>query len=188
MTTLRKAGAIFLLLSATASPAWAAHWIVDPAKSHIGFNVSWGGEPLKGEFKTWKANIDFDAANLPKSRADVTIDMTDTVTDDDEINGALQGSLGFDVTDYPAARFKTSKITAKGGSNYEAIGTLTLKGINRQVILPFTLTIAGTSAHMIGTAHVMRSDFHVGGGEYEDEKPVSHDVTVSIDLTATKAR
>ena len=186
MRALSQAGA-FLFLVTIATPAWAAHWNVDYSKSHIAFSVNWSGQPLRGEFKSWKANIDFDAADVSHARADVTIDAASATTGDGEIDSALQGALGLGTSDFPSARFQTAKIVGKGQNRYEAAGQLTLKAITRSLTLPFTLTFNGDSAHMVGTTHLVRTDFNVGGGEYASEKTVSHDVTVSIDLTATKA-
>ena len=56
------------------------------------------------------------------------------------------------------------------------------------IALPFTLTFAGNTAHMMGKAVVSRIDFGIGaGGEWAGETPVAHAVTIIIDLTATKA-
>ncbi|MBI3678614.1 MAG: YceI family protein [Proteobacteria bacterium] len=159
---------------------------MDTSKSHIAFSVNWSGQPLRGEFKSWKADIDFDAADLTHARADVTINTTSATTGDGEIDSALQGALGLGTSDFPSARFQTAKIAGKGQNRYEAAGQLTLKGITKSLTLPFTLTLNGDSAHMVGTTHLIRTDFNVGGGEYASEKTVSHDVTVSIDLTAAK--
>jgi cation transporter-like permease len=54
-------------------------------------------------------------------------------------------------------------------------------------MLPFTLTLSGNTAHVMGKAQVMRTDFHVGTGEWEKPDPVAHEVIVNIDLTAAKA-
>ena len=67
------------------------------------------------------------------------------------------------------------------------VSTNTIKGISRPVGLPFTLTIAGATAHMVGKAHVTRTDFTVGTNEWAKPDPVALDVTVNVDLTATKA-
>jgi polyisoprenoid-binding protein YceI len=68
-----------------------------------------------------------------------------------------------------------------------ATGTLSIKGISKPVTLPFTLILSGNTAHAVGKAQVIRTDFHVGTGEWEKPDPVAHEVTVNIDLTATKA-
>ncbi|MGN6515766.1 MAG: YceI family protein, partial [Rhizomicrobium sp.] len=58
--------------------------------------------------------------------------------------------------------------------------------ITRPLTLPFTLTIDGKTAHMTGTADVMRNQFNVGTGEWAKPGTVAWDVKVNIDLTATQ--
>ena len=63
---------------------------------------------------------------------------------------------------------------------------LTIKNITKPVTLPFTLTINGKSAHMVGTADIMRNQYSVGTGQWAAPDPVAYDVKVNIDLTATQ--
>jgi polyisoprenoid-binding protein YceI len=48
------------------------------------------------------------------------------------------------------------------------------------------MTLSGRTAHVTGTAHVLRTDFGVGQGEWSASSPVSHDVTITVDLNATR--
>ena len=169
------------------APAFAAHWNVDYAKSRLGFTAQWSNEPFNAAFKSWKADIDFDPADLAHARADVTIMPSSEASDEKDFDEGLKGGLGFGVSQFPTARFVTTGFTRKSGDNYVATGRLTLKGVTKDVTLPFTLTIAGNTAHMKGTAEVMRTDFGVGQGEWAAPTPVAHAVTVTIDITATRS-
>ncbi len=173
------------LLLAFATPAVAAHWNVDAAKSKLGFTVQWSGEPFSARFDSWKANIDFDPANLAASHADVSIAISSEASDETDFDTGLKGAQGFAAAQFPSAHFVTKSFTHKSGNEYVADGTLTLKGMTKQVSLPFTLTINGKQAHMTGTAHLLRTDFGIGQGQWAAPTPVSHDVAVNIDITAT---
>jgi polyisoprenoid-binding protein YceI len=172
-------------LLAFTTPATAAHWNVDAAKSKLGFSVQWSGEAFAAHFDSWKANIDFDPANLAASHADVTIALGSEASEESDFDTGLKGAQGFAAAQFPSAHFVTKSFTHKSGNDYVADGTLTLKGISRDVSLPFVLTINGKQAHMVGTAHVVRTDFGIGQGQWAAPTPVSHDVTVNIDITAT---
>ncbi|HEY1632305.1 MAG TPA: YceI family protein [Rhizomicrobium sp.] len=169
-----------LLLAAT--PAFAAHWTVDTAKSKLGFTAQWSKQPFVATFKTWKANIDFDPADLAHAKADVTIDLGSETSSESEFDDAIKGAQGFAAGQFPQARFVTTGFKSKGGNAYVATGALSLHGMTRPVTLPFTLTIAGKTAHMTGGTVVMRTDFGVGQASTD---PVAHEVTVTVDLTAT---
>jgi polyisoprenoid-binding protein YceI len=177
-----------LLLSTCAVPASAAqHWAVNVAKSKLGFTVSWGGQPFTGTFRSWKADIDFDPADLAHSHANVSIETGSETSGDAETDDGVKGADGFAISQFPTALFRTTTFTHTAGNDYVAAGTLSIKGISRPVTLPFTLIITGNSAHVVGKAQVLRTDFRVGTGEWEKPDPVAREVKVNIDLTATKS-
>ena len=184
---MRRLLATLLFASLFAPPASAGGWSVDYAKSRLGFKVQWSNEPFSATFKSWKADIDFDPTNLAHARASVTIDMASEASDEDEFDNGLRGVFGFEVSQFPTAQFLATHFTHRTGNDYVATGTLTIRGVTKPVTLPFTLITAGKSAHATGTAQIMRLDFNVGQGEWAGDKPVSHEVTVTIDLTATRS-
>jgi polyisoprenoid-binding protein YceI len=177
---------VLIATSLAASPAGAAHWTVDYAKSRLGFTAQWSGEPFSADFKRWNADIDFDPTDLAHSQVAVTVDLASEASDEPEFDSGLKGAQGFETSHFPTAHFLTKSFTAKSADGYVAAGTLTMHGMSRDIVLPFTLAILGRVAHMKGTAHVVRTDFAVGRGDWAAPTPVSHDVTVTIDLTATK--
>lgn len=181
------------LLALLAVNADAAAWKVDHAKSKLWFEGQWSNEPFSATFGTWDANIQFDPANLPASKAIVTIDLGSVTTDDPERTSGMKGQYAFDVNNngFARATFVTSSIRSTGGNNYVATGALTIHGIARQIQLPFTLAITGNSAHMTGAVTVARTDYGVGTGssmgmDWSSEKPVGHAIQIKVDLTATK--
>jgi polyisoprenoid-binding protein YceI len=184
---LRKAvTAAFAAATVAIQPALAAHWTVNYARSHLGFSVQWSNEPFSAVFKRWNADIDFDPDDLAHSRVAVMIDLASEASDEPDFDSGLKGAQGFQTSQFPAARFVAASFARKGPNAYVAQGTLTLRGISRDMMLPFTLAISGRTAHMAGTAHVLRTDFGVGLGEWSAATPVSHDVSIAIDLTATQ--
>jgi len=176
-------GALALL---AATPANAAHWDVDMAHSKLGFTVSWSKQPFTAVFKSWKANIDFDAANLASSKADVTIAIGSETSEETDFDASVKGNIGFGAAQFPTAHFVAKSFTHKSGIDYVAEGSLTLKGVTQPITLPFTLTTNGKTAHMVGSAVVMRNLFNVGTGQWAAPDPVAHEVKVNIDITATQ--
>ncbi|HEY2032080.1 MAG TPA: YceI family protein [Rhizomicrobium sp.] len=173
-----------LALTLFISPAQAAHWTVDRAHSKLGFTVSWAKQPYTASFQNWKADIDFDPVNLAASKADVTIAIASETSGDDDTDSDVKGGIGFDAAKFPTAHFVTTGFTHKSGNDYAAQGTLTLKGVSKPVTLPFTLTIDGKKAHMVGSTMVMRNQFGVGSGEWAVPDTVAWDVKVNIDIAA----
>ncbi len=93
----------------------------------------------------------------------------------------------FDAAHFPKAHFEATGFTAKGGNNYETTGKLTIRGMTEDVVLPFTLDLAGNTAHAKGHADLIRSKFGVGQGVWADGQWVALEVGVDIDLTAARS-
>jgi polyisoprenoid-binding protein YceI len=186
---MSKTALLMAMLVATSAPAAAAqHWAVNYAKSKVGFTVRWNGEPFTAVFRSWKADVDFDPADLGHAHAQVDINLGSEASDDPQTDDGVKGAEGFQVSQFPTATFRTAAFTHKSGNQYIATGTLSIKGISRAITLPFTLTLSGNAAHAVGQAQVLRTDFNVGTGEWAKPDPVATQVTINIDLTATKAR
>ena len=92
----------------------------------------------------------------------------------------------FDAAHFAQATFEATGFKSKGGNDYETAGTLTLRGVSKDVTLPFTLTVDGDEAHAVGSTKLVRSDFGVGQGSWSDGQTVGLDVAVNVDLVATK--
>lgn len=184
MTRSTLAAALLVALSGTA--ASAATWTVDPAKSTLGFSGQQTGEPFTGRFKTWTAAIDFDPAHPEAGHISATVDTASATTGDPQKDEALPGADWLDAAGFAKASFEAKGFTAKGGDAYETTGTLTLRGASKPVVLPFTLTIAGDQAHAVGHAKLLRTDFGVGQGAWASGDYVALDVTVDLDITATR--
>jgi polyisoprenoid-binding protein YceI len=177
-----------VLLAFASTPAFAAHWNVDYAKSKLGFGVQWSGQPFGATFKSWKADIDFDPADLAHAHVTANIDLASEASDSPDNDDGVQGAQGFQVSQFPTAKFEAASFTHGSGNQYAAKGTLTIKGVKKPVTLNFTLQITGDKAHMSGTADAMRLDWGIGTGpEWSADKPVSHKVGIFVDLLATTA-
>jgi polyisoprenoid-binding protein YceI len=168
------------------SPAMAGNWTVDAAKSRLGFTATWSGEAFNATFKSWKADITFDPADIGHAKAVVTIDLASEFSDSPDNDDGLKGPQGFSTSQFPAAKFETTGFVFTGGNAYIANGRLTLHGMSKPVSLPFTLTIKGNQAHMTGKATVLRTDFGLGQGEWAAPTPIAHEIVITVDLTATK--
>ncbi len=176
-----------LLAITTMAGASAATWTVDRAKSKIEFTGTQTGQPFSGHFKTFAATIDFDPAKPETGHALVTIDTGSATTGDQQRDQALPGEDWFSAKAFPKAKFDVAGFKALGGDKYAADGTLTIRDMSKPVVLPFTLTTSGDTAHAVGSVQLLRSAFGVGQGDWASDEYVAFEVNVSIDLTASKA-
>lgn len=177
--------AVFVLGGGAAAQA-ATAWTVDPAHSTLGFVGTQAGTAFKGHFSKWDAQIDFDPANPAGGHALVTIDMGSATTGDAQKDEALPQSDWFSVKTFPRAVFEARSFRAKGGNAYEAVGTLTIRGVAKDVVLPFTLDVTGGKAHAQGKLDLVRTDYGVGQGSWSTGQMVALAVSVTVDLAATQ--
>ena len=171
-----------------ASGVHAATWTVDQAQSQLGFTGSQTGTPFNGQFKHFDAQIDFNPDNLPNAHVVVNIDVASAITGDKQRDEAIPHAEWFDAAKFPQARFEASSFRSLGADRYEAAGTLAIRGIKKDVTLPFTLNIDGDTATMDGKLSLMRTDFGVGQGAWSSGQWVGLNVDVTVHLVATKPR
>lgn len=182
-----KAPTLLVTLSLLATPAIAADWTVDLPKSHLGFSGVQNGAPFQGSFGKWTAEIAFDPAHPDAGHAKVTIDLDSARTGDSQRDSALPQAEWFDVKHSPQATFEATGFTPKGGDAYEAPGKLTIRGMAKDVVLPFTLAVAGDKATAKGHLSLVRTGFGVGQGVWATGEWVGLDVGVDVDLVANKS-
>ncbi len=177
-------GALALLLPLV--PAQAADWQVDPAKSHLTFTGTQAGETFQGRFTQWTATIAFDPAHPADGHAEVVIDTASAQTGDAQKDEALPQSDWFNAKAYPQARFVAKSFRQTAPGHFEAVGSLTIKGISHDVVLPFTLTLNGNQAAVAGKLAIDRTAYHVGEGAWSATTFVGGTVGLDIALIATR--
>ncbi|MCG5249420.1 YceI family protein [Methylorubrum extorquens] len=179
MRHLRLVAALLVI----ASPATAAEGAVDPAKSAIKFSGVQVGAPFTGRFERFDAKVAFDPAKPEAGHAVVLVDLASARTGDVQRDEGLPQKDWFNVKSANRARFEATRFVDKGNGDYEAVGTLTIRGTSRPLTLPFHLALDGGQAHAVGHVGLVRTDFGVGQGPWASGQWV--DVSVDIDLVAT---
>src|SRR5262245_58228335 len=116
----------------------ATQWTMQPKDSKLTFTGNQGGVQFNGRFDKFSPDIKFDPQDLAGSHFDVKIDLASVNTGDMERDDAIRSDDLFAVKKWPAGRYVTDKITAKGGNSYTATGKLTLRNLTRDVPISFT--------------------------------------------------
>ncbi|MFZ1988608.1 MAG: YceI family protein, partial [Alphaproteobacteria bacterium] len=93
----------------------------------------------------------------------------------------------FDIAKFPVARFETKSFKDLGRGKYEAAANLTIRGVTKEVVFPFSLAIKGKVAKMTGSLALLRTDYGVGQGQWTATDWVGGDVKVDVALTADAA-
>jgi polyisoprenoid-binding protein YceI len=171
--------------AALAADAPAAHYTLDPAKSSLEYQFVQAGAQNKGKFTRFTVTLDFSPDNLAASKLDVVVDMASSDTGDKERDDTLKGADLFAVAKFPQAHFTSSTIT-KTANGYDAVGKLTLRGVSRDIHVPFSFRTADEqgkpAGYLLGKTTLKRLDFGVGQGDWTTTEWVGNDVSVSYSL------
>lgn len=177
----------WILLAALAAPA--AHAVeyrtVQPAQSSIHFEFRQMGVPVKGGFKRFTTQMQFDPAKPEAARAQIEIDLASIDAGSSEADDESAGKLWFNRSAYPKATFVSSQVRALGNNRYEMRGTLTLKGRSREMVVPVSYTPGRNAATFDGGFVLKRLDFGIGEGLWADVATVANEVQVRFRIAAT---
>ena len=169
-----------------AAAAAAPAWLVNKAASRLQFQSSQAGTVFTGSFNRWDAAIRFDSKNLAASSVLVRVDMTSARTGASERDEALPGADWFATAKFAQATFAAKTFKDLGGGRYQAIGTLTMRGVARPLTLEFRLAITGDQARMVGSTTIDRRVFGVGQGQFAGADTVPFAVKVGVNIVAKR--
>lgn len=180
-----------LLLAVVAGAAAHAEpvaWRMDAAASRLTFTPRLAGGEFASRFERFDVALRLDAADLPQSSLQVTVDLLSARTGDTDRDATLQGADFFATARWPKARFVSSSIRSLGGNRYEARGKLTLRDVTLDVVVPFRLEQEASSAgkaRMTGATTLRRLQFGVGQGEWRSTEWLDDSVRVEFALALT---
>jgi polyisoprenoid-binding protein YceI len=167
------------IISGNSFAGAATKWNVDKAHSSINFKIWHLMTPVTGKFEDFDIDLNFDPQNLAGSSIKVSIQTASINTGWEPRDEHLKTKDWFDAHMYPVMTFTSSNITSKGDGNFVAKGKLQIKGVAKDVELPFKLlgvkqipedmkeTFGGNdevASFEIANFFVNRKDFNVGTG------------------------
>ena len=174
-----------LLLTAPC-PAQAADWKMDARTSRLEFAATFEKTAAPGVFREFDTRMRFDAAKLEAARIDVSIGVKSADMNSAQVNKAISGAEWFDFARFPQAEFHAMDIRRTDASRYLARGTLSLKGVQQPVEVPFTWIETGDAARMEGEFSIRRGAFGIGTGEWAATSVIGADVKIKFSVWLRK--
>jgi len=147
----------------------------------LAITVTQLGSDVEGQFADWTAAISFDETVENGTAGTVDAIAIPSLTLGSVTDQAM-GADFFNAAEHPTAQFAAEITRADEG--FLATGTLTIKGTEIPVVLPFALALDGARAEMTGKVSLDRRDFGIGAGT--DEGSLGFGVTVDVALTALR--
>ena len=111
-------------------------WTIDPAHSEIIFKVRHLMiTNVKGEFRTFEANLTSEGNDFSNADVSVTIDASSIFTNSDARDAHLKSADFFDVEKFPQITFKSTEVKKIDSESFKLVGDLTMKGISNIITL-----------------------------------------------------
>ena len=177
----RSALLIIALTAVAITPAAQAQQVL-PAQSEISFVSKQMGVPVEGKFKQWTAQINFDPKKPEAGKVGFAIQTGSASFGSAETDAEVPKAAWFNAAKFPQASFQSNSIKALGGGKFEVQGTLLIKGASQPVVVPVSVSQAGTAGTATGSFVIKRLDFKIGDGEWADTSMVANDVQVKFKL------
>jgi len=188
-------GAVALAAVLAASPVLGAEtFVIDKGHSEVGFQIRHMMAKVRGRFNEFEGRIQADRARPEASSVELTIQAASIDTANASRDKDLRGADFFDVEKYPTITFRSTRVTPKGKDSYDVAGTLTMRGVSKEVTLPVTFlgfmkNMRGVEAAGFETAVTLnRKDFGIVWNRALDAGGVllGDEVYVSINLETRK--
>ncbi|MBD1362934.1 YceI family protein [Mucilaginibacter sp. ZT4R22] len=143
------------------------------------YSVKISGKKIEGTFTGLKATLNFDPAHLESSNLTATIDAGSLSTGNFLKTNHALSEEALDAKKYPVIKFQSEAISRKGNA-YEASGKLTLKGITKEILIPFTFT--GNNAE-----GAFKGDFKFNPHDYNiNRHGTPEEILVTLNIPVTR--
>lgn len=167
-----------------ATVASAAVLKTDPAKSSVAAVFKQMNVPVEAKFKTFTAQIDYDAAKPESAKASVDIQTASMDLGDAEYNREVSKKEWFNTAQFPKASFVSTSIKPAGAGKLNVAGKLTLKGKTADVAFPLMVKTEAGKQVFEGQLPIKRLAFNIGEGEWKDTSMVADEVVIKFRVTA----
>jgi polyisoprenoid-binding protein YceI len=175
---------IFALALLVSAPAFAVERVLQNAASSISFNFQQMNVPMEGRFRKFSGKIVFDADKPETSKIEMLVDIA-SISVYEEADPEVVKPAWLNAAAFPQARFVSKSIKAVSAGHYLATGTLSIKGVSRDVAVPFEYKEQAAGATVDGQFTLKRADYKIGEGEWSAFDIVANDVQVKFHLVVS---
>lgn len=169
-------------------------WRIDPGHAEVAFTGRhFMLTKIRGRFTGVTGEIRF-AEGLADSQVEVVIDMASVDSGDPARDEHLRSADQFDVTRFPTATFRSTRVGWDGGTIGKVEGDLTIHGVTRTVVLDvdyrgYVRDPWGNDRAVFSAAtRLNREDFGITWNMVLDTGGllVSRDIDIAIELEAVR--
>lgn len=187
-----------LLVALFVSPhnAEARSWEIDKEHTNFYFSVDHIYAKVRGRFTDYTGTLVFDPDNLKDSKISFEINTKSIDTGISKRDKHLRSDDFLDASKFPLITFASTSITKGEGNTYNVKGTLTIKDVSSELVLPLTyggkrdnpmapgLEVTGFN----GQLTLDRLAYKVGDEKYYTMGVVGKDVDILVTIEAMRKK
>ena len=113
-------------------------YAIDKTHSEVAFQVRHLLTKVRGRFSEFSGKVLFDEDYPEHSSVSLTIGASSVDTGTPDRDAHLRSDDFFAVATYPTLTFKSSRVAKTGDETYDVTGTLTIRGVAKEITLPVT--------------------------------------------------
>ena len=174
--------------------AQPSQWKFDPIHSRLYFDISHIYATVIGQFDEFSGTIIIDPKTNMVTRCDMDVTVKSINTDNQQRDNDLRSKNFFDADKYPLMKFRSGEITRLQGNNFQISGSLTIKDVTKDVVVP--CTFLGVRNNPMSPKHLVagynakftidRLAYHVGTGQLYKMGVVGKDVGITVTFEVLK--
>jgi polyisoprenoid-binding protein YceI len=123
-------------MSTTTTATAVRTYAIDKTHSEVLFQVRHLVTKVRGRFTDFTGTVSFDPDSAGQSRITFSINAASVDTAAPDRDQHLRSDDFFAVDTYPAITFVSSRVEKKSDERFDVTGTLTIRGVAKEVTLP----------------------------------------------------
>ena len=137
---------------------------------------------VDGGFEGLSAKINFDAAKSYSNHIEASADAKTINTDNEGRDKHLKKEEYFSADKFPKISLSASTFAKQADGSFKGYFKLTLKGVTKDIVIPFTFIEKDNKATISGSFKINKRDYNVG----ESSLILSDNVIIDIELKLVK--
>jgi polyisoprenoid-binding protein YceI len=175
---LRNLTRIFAALIFISNISFSQTLTLQDEKSTVHFLIKNFGLTVKGNLKGLAGQFELREDSITKSYFIATVNTKTVDTGVSLRDKHLRNEMYFDAVKYPTIKISSKEIF-KTNQQWSSVADVTIKGVTREISIPFTVKKEHERVVFTGSFHVDRRDFGVGANSLT----LADDVQIDFEIT-----
>lgn len=141
---------------------------LDLSKSSIIATFRQEAAPIDVPFRNFTGTIVYDAANPAATSAELAVDMNSLDVGDETSSAEVRKPAWFDSGKYPQATFRSTAVKPGAPGQFDATGTLSIKGQTQSITVAITVQRVGNFNAYDGNFELSRKFFGIGDASWDE--------------------